>query len=163
MASNLVEAYKFVDAKIEAYKESIVNPNAKFNLAASQDAKESLREAYKAINERLLDKLGEHQDGTSCVQYDMILIEILDKERKGIEKSDTYLYQAVFLKLIQDAVGESEEPDQDPWLKKHKLLMYGWRCRLLSVLVDKMRTKFMAWRKDNATYQGLSALMKSLD
>ena len=106
-----------------------------------QATKESLAKAYNAIKV-LVGKLKDHEEGISCTTYDAELINILEEHRKQVAFSFP-LYRAVFLKLIQDAVKETGDNEESPWSQRDELLMYGWRCRLLSVLVYSVHDKFL--------------------
>lgn len=151
MASH--SSYDQIEKEIEKWRTDIKSSDVKEpNLV--NDSQETLKAVLKEI-EQLVEGMDKYKGEESCAALDVKLINIFRSnfpDKKGLIK-------VIIMKLMMNAYTAMT----DQHLKtKPKLLVYSWRCRLLSLLMYDLREPFKQWADTNDTSQGVAKLAHEL-
>lgn len=130
---------------VERYRTNIYKDiYAKWHMDTLAWGKPWVKNAFVELKEFITTKLGNDVVPSSCFDFDVELIDILERHRKGQaqgqaqiqDQGDVACYQSIFVALMLDAL---EKKRKDTYAKTPlTLLTHGYKSQLLSCLMAEL-------------------------
>lgn len=138
MPRTIIETYQDLENKIQECRKKVMEPLMDSRIDPT--AQERLKQAFKDIKQVVDEMKDWESEKGSCANFDARLITLIEESVQHKDTPLSYpLFQLIVLKLMIDAYDKMPREELG---SKPGLLMYGWRCRLLSLLMYDMRDDF---------------------